>query len=252
MRIKIQEDGTLLEQDHQMLEEYFSNVVKLSYTNSEDEFVVDIDDVWPLGYRRRQECVRALNNNFMEGVDYKVVEEKKDAAGRPFQHLMITLKCMEFLVARRVRAVFEIYREAFHAVMDSAREFRRQENISEELKQFINSQRSDRTRTRTMEETEKEYILSLFAPTFALINYLDERFTRNSLSDHNALIACAATLGRWRGWIENHNIRTYSRLSVPYSFDSSWLNVLRCLTTFVEVRDAQKHWTLDMEAQGNL
>ena len=245
MRIKIQEDGTLLEQDQEMLEEYFSKVVNLSDSNKEDEFVVDIDDVWSLGYRRRQECVRALSKNFMEGIDYRIVEEKKDAAGRPFQRTMITLKCMEFLIARRVRPVFEIYRKIFHAVVDGTREFRRQEGLSEELKRFINSQRNDRVRTE--EETEKEYLLSLFAPAFALINYLDDRFTRNSPADHNALIASAATLGRWRGWIENHDIRTYSRLHVPYSFDSSWFNVLRCLTHFAEVPEVKTKWHLESE-----
>ena len=41
-------------------------------------------------------------------------EEIKDLGGRPVENYFLTLSCLEFFIARKVRSVFEVYRKVFH------------------------------------------------------------------------------------------------------------------------------------------
>lgn len=51
---------------------YFIQVLNLS--RSKEEFPVNLDEVWPLVYSRRDKAIRALRCGeiFMEGIDYQV------------------------------------------------------------------------------------------------------------------------------------------------------------------------------------
>lgn len=101
---------------------YFCAVLNLS--ESDEEFPVNLDDVWPLVFGRKQEAVRALKNDkyFFEGIDYQPL--RKDAQrsengqfnGADKVTYMLTVPCLEFFIARKVRPVFEVYREVFHKV----------------------------------------------------------------------------------------------------------------------------------------
>lgn len=105
---------------------YFTEVLKLS--QSEELFPVNLDDVWPLVFGRKQEAVRALQNNnlFMQGVDYQVLRKNaqnpqevsakngQNLGGRPSETYLLSLSCLEFFIARKVRPVFEVYRQVFH------------------------------------------------------------------------------------------------------------------------------------------
>lgn len=98
---------------------YFNAVLKLS--QSDDEFPVNLDEVWPLVYSEKGKAVRALTSNeqFIEGVDYKTLAQngKQDEVswgGNNKIDYKLTVSCMEFFIARKVRAVFEVYREVFH------------------------------------------------------------------------------------------------------------------------------------------
>ncbi len=121
---------------------YFIQVLNLS--RSKEEFPVNLDEVWPLVYSRRDKAVRALRSGeiFMEGIDYQVSPqngEKSDTfshfggkvqddgedekpkgsfsvMGRPQNIYMISIPCLEYLIARKVRPVFEVYRQVFHKV----------------------------------------------------------------------------------------------------------------------------------------
>lgn len=55
---------------------YFIQVLNLS--RSKEEFPVNLDEVWPLVYSRRDKAVRALRSGeiFMEGIDYQVPPPK--------------------------------------------------------------------------------------------------------------------------------------------------------------------------------
>lgn len=103
---------------------YFEGVLELSRGN--EEFPVNLDDVWPLVFGRKQEAVRALKNDkyFFEGIDYQPL--RKDAQrsdngqfnGADKVIYMLSVPCLEFFIARKVRPVFEVYRQVFHKVAE--------------------------------------------------------------------------------------------------------------------------------------
>ncbi len=109
---------------------YFCAVLNLS--ESDEEFPVNLDDVWPLVYSRKDKAVRALQSNdlFIKGIDYQVLPQNgenskaiplnggKPKEGRPVDIYMLSVPCLEFFIARKVRPVFEVYRQVFHKVAE--------------------------------------------------------------------------------------------------------------------------------------
>lgn len=126
---------------------YFIQVLNLS--RSKEEFPVNLDEVWLLVFKFRSDAVRALskNNLFVKDIDYQVLstnaqksgvfpqnaqksgvfakngkksdnkqDEGKSVMGRPQNTYMLSVPCLEFFIARRVRPVFEVYRQVFHKV----------------------------------------------------------------------------------------------------------------------------------------
>lgn len=100
------------------IKRYFNAVLELS--KSDNEFPINLDEVWMLVYGRKEEAVRALtlNEQFIENVDYQVLRKNAENSngGRPTNEYKLTLSCMEFFIAREVRPVFEVYRQVFHKV----------------------------------------------------------------------------------------------------------------------------------------
>lgn len=100
------------------IKRYFNAVLELS--KSDNEFPINLDEVWMLVYGRKEEAVRALtlNEQFIENVDYQVSRKNAENSngGRPTNEYKLTLSCMEFFIARKVRPVFEVYRQVFHKV----------------------------------------------------------------------------------------------------------------------------------------
>lgn len=123
---------------------YFIQVLNLS--RSKEEFPVNLDEVWPLVFKFRADAVRALAKNelFVKGIDYQVFSQNaensevlfhsknkpneatsdnaktdkdgRNLGGRPQNIYMLSVPCLEFFIARRVRPVFEVYRQVFHKV----------------------------------------------------------------------------------------------------------------------------------------
>lgn len=106
----------------QDIKAYFEELLKLS--KDSEEFPVNLDDVWPLVFGRKQEAVRALKNDklFIENIDFQPL--RKDAQrsdngqfnGCDKVNYMLSVPCLEFFIARKVRTVFEVYRQVFHKV----------------------------------------------------------------------------------------------------------------------------------------
>lgn len=106
----------------QEIKAYFEEVLRM--TRDSEEFPVNLDDVWPLVFGRKQEAVRALKNDklFVESIDYQPL--RKDAQrsdngqfnGCDKVTYMLSVPCLEFFIARKVRPVFEVYRQVFHKV----------------------------------------------------------------------------------------------------------------------------------------
>ena len=107
---------------------YFEEVLRMS--RDSEEFPVNLDDVWPLVYSAKEKAVRALKSNdlFLQNVDYQVLAQNGENSGvlarnggkvqngRPTEIYMLSVPCLEFFIARKVRPVFEVYRQVFHKV----------------------------------------------------------------------------------------------------------------------------------------
>ena len=93
------------------IKQYFSAVFNLS--KSDQEFPVNLDEVWPLVYERKDSAVDALRRDFIQSVDYQFFRRNTEK-GRPIDSYLLTVSCLEFFIARKVRPVFDVYRKVFH------------------------------------------------------------------------------------------------------------------------------------------
>ena len=111
---------------------YFEGIAKLMQSN--EQFPVNLEDVWQLVYSTKGKAVQTLKRSelFIEGIDYQIFNQKvkksgvfnqeeknSDFMGRPTQVFMLSVPCLEFFIARKVRPVFEVYRKVFHKVVDT-------------------------------------------------------------------------------------------------------------------------------------
>lgn len=103
------------------LKNYFSALLILK--NKKEEFPVDLDEVWMLVYGRKSDAVEALisNEQFVQNIDYQVLRQnpQNPKGGRPIIKYHLSLSCLEYFIVRKVRSVFEVYRQVFHKVAES-------------------------------------------------------------------------------------------------------------------------------------
>lgn len=106
--------------DNNQIKNYFEQILLLS--KSGNEFPVNLDDVWPLVYSRKSDAVEVLTKDFLQDVDYQVLRQnpQNPNGGRPVTKYYLTTSCLEFFIARKVRTVFEVYRQVFHKVVKLA------------------------------------------------------------------------------------------------------------------------------------
>lgn len=139
--------------DDLSIRSYFEKVLNLSKLG--DKFPVNLDDVWPLVYSAKEKAVRALvsSDQFMQGIDYEVLATNGEniTVGRPVNVYMISISCMEYFIARKVRSVFNVYRDVFHKVINKI-----PSSYSEALRMY-----ADEVEAR--EKAEKEARLALEA-----------------------------------------------------------------------------------------
>ncbi len=101
------------------LKRYFTAVLELS--RSDNKFPINLDEVWPLVYVNKDKATRALRKNFYEGEDYhltqngEVIKSSEIQSGVKVDYFL-SLSCLEYFIARKVRPVFEVYRQVFHKV----------------------------------------------------------------------------------------------------------------------------------------
>lgn len=92
----------------------------LKLSQSDNKFPINLNEVWMLAYPRKDHAVRELTRSdlFIKGIDYQVFPKygENSTAGRPTNDYHLTIPCMEFFIARKVRPVFEVYRQVFHRV----------------------------------------------------------------------------------------------------------------------------------------
>ena len=97
------------------LKRYFTAVLELS--KSDNKFPINLDEVWMLVYSERGVAVKALKKNFFENEDFITVDQNVNGRNNgqfSKTDYFLSLSCLEYFIARKVRPVFEVYRQVFH------------------------------------------------------------------------------------------------------------------------------------------
>ena len=106
------------------LKGYFEAVLKLS--QSDNQFPINLEDVWMLAYSEKCVAVRALKKNFIENIDFQPLDQNVKRSndgkfnGENKVTYMLSTSCLEYFIARKVRPVFEVYRQVFHKTMQKS------------------------------------------------------------------------------------------------------------------------------------
>ena len=95
---------------------YFNSIMKLA--KAKEAYPVNLDEVWPLVYERKDYAVKALVRDFIENDDYKLIRRKAEqvSGAKYVDDYYLTLPCLEYFIVKKVRAIFEVYRQVFHKV----------------------------------------------------------------------------------------------------------------------------------------
>lgn len=170
------------------LKRYFTAVLELS--KSDNKFPINLDDVWPLVYSRKDSAVSALRKGFIEGEDF--ITQKPDYQGfhqnmeASFDYSTViyhlSVPCLEYFIAKKVRPVFEVYRQVFHKTATTLASYQIEDPI-ERAKRWIEEQErmkmleADNQQQQVIIEHQEERIeqqdfeLKQAAPK---VNYYDE------------------------------------------------------------------------------
>lgn len=109
-----------------VIRNYFQYILTLS--KSGEAFPVNLEDVYYLAYSSKEKAVRALKDDetYVQNLDYQFLAKngEKSSKGRPSITYKLSIPCLEYFIARKVRPVFEVYRQVFHAVPDVAMKVR--------------------------------------------------------------------------------------------------------------------------------
>lgn len=153
------------------IKHYFEGVLELA--KSDKEFPVNFDEVWMLAYKDKRSAVHELKDKFLQDVDYQTVRKKvqsSNVAGYTYViDYYLTVSCMEFFVARKVKAVFEVYRKVFHGaakmVQQSGVPSYQEEDPIKRAERWIAEQKEkqalmleNKEQRRQLEESNKEIV----------------------------------------------------------------------------------------------
>lgn len=113
----------------EQLKQYFMGIVAMNESN--EEFPINLDDIWPIAYTRKNNAVRDLKNAFYEGEDFIIkdasqlsdsqrllkFEQQKIGGDFKSKDYFLSVSCAEYLIVRKCRPAFEVYRQVFHQVV---------------------------------------------------------------------------------------------------------------------------------------
>ena len=124
-----------------VIRNYFQYLLTLS--KSGEAYPVNLEDVFYLVYNKKSDAVESLkkDNVFLQGVDYQVLRQNPQNlfGGRPKDVYKLSIPCLEYFIARKVRPVFEVYRQVFHAAPDVAMKVRADNTKIAKLEKKIES-----------------------------------------------------------------------------------------------------------------
>lgn len=148
------------------IKRYFKAVLEISKSN--EPYPVNLDMVWMLAYSRKDNATKELSKNFIEGIDYQPLRQnaERTKGGQNKIDYYLSVSCLEYFIARKVRPVFDVYREVFHKTAEmlpkvsksSAADKRRIAALEKELERTREALRW----TRIIERQEVELKCSCF------------------------------------------------------------------------------------------
>lgn len=102
------------------IKRYFKTILELSKLDV--PYPVNLDSCWMLCYSEKGKATRALKENFIEGIDYQCLAQNGKTATGGYRTIEyhLSVSCLEYFIARKVRPVFDVYREVFHKVNEIA------------------------------------------------------------------------------------------------------------------------------------
>lgn len=122
-----QKNAMLRARNREQVRSYFEQVLNLR--NSGKPFPVDLDDVWPLVYSRKDNAVKVLTDKFIQDKEFvaqlpdshrfRQKAEIKDGGDLRTIKYYLSVDCMQYLIAREDRAIFDIYQQVFYLAMDA-------------------------------------------------------------------------------------------------------------------------------------
>lgn len=101
---------------------YFNAILKLA--KASEEFPVNLDEVWPLVYTRRDSAIDALRRDFIENEDYTTVRNSPEGGKFASIDYYLTVSCLEYFIVKKVRPVFEVYRKVFHKAAEYTKQLK--------------------------------------------------------------------------------------------------------------------------------
>lgn len=111
------------------IRDYFALVIEAE--RSGEPFPVDFDSVWSLAYSTKGNAKRALleSDELFAGEDYHFIQNDKmvsrpQGGGIQPDKIFLSVACLEFFIARKVRPIFSIYRQCRQMVFQRARQTR--------------------------------------------------------------------------------------------------------------------------------
>jgi hypothetical protein len=128
---------------------YFQRIFELKQTG--DPYPINLDEVWPLVYKWKKNAVKDLTEGGLQGVDYQFSLQKgknhlvftqkgnNTLGGRPSEIYKLSIPCMEWLIARKIRPVFEVYRQVFHRVAEQ-KQLPNEQRLMNEIKELQSKQ----------------------------------------------------------------------------------------------------------------
>ena len=139
------------------MKRYFTAVLELS--KSDNQFPINLDEVWMLVYAEKGKAVRALKKNFFEGEDYHLAQNGKVIRSSEIQNgievsYYLSLSCMEYFIARKVRPVFEVYRQVFHKTAVAALPTTYKEALTQLLSQVEQNEKLQEENARLLEKKD--------------------------------------------------------------------------------------------------
>jgi len=106
------------ESSNEQIKAYFEKVLELY--NSNEKFPINLDDVWALVYSAKNKATRALRENFVENEDYITMTQNGQGGQFAKTDYFLSVSCLEYFIAKKVRPVFEVYRQVFKKVATEA------------------------------------------------------------------------------------------------------------------------------------